>query len=147
GGGRRAEAAQPGRDAAAVGARLPDHVAPRDGVLLPAQARARDAGAERVLRSAFPARPGARGRVPDGRLPARPPRGPRYGRALRRGLLHVQRGDGLVLPLPAGGLERALLPGRGVRPRRRRDDLAELGADVPRAAPRTPALPCEASRA
>ena len=54
------------------------------------------------------ARRGARGRVPDGRLPPRPPAGRRYRRALRRGLLHVQRGDGLVLPLPAGRLERAL---------------------------------------
>ena len=51
-----------------------------------------------------------RGGVPDGRGPARPARGRRYGWPLRRGLLHVQRGDGLVLPLPPGGLEGALHP-------------------------------------
>ena len=48
--GRRAAAAQPGRDAAALGARLPDALAARDRVLLPPQARAALARAERVLR-------------------------------------------------------------------------------------------------
>ena len=51
-----------------------------------------------------------RGGVPDGRGPARAARGRRYGWPLRRGLLHVQRGDGLALPLPPGGLEGALHP-------------------------------------
>src|SRR5207302_10067761 len=41
----------------------------------------------------------------------------------------------------------ALLPRRGVRPRRWRDDFAELGTDVPGAAPRAPALPRQAPRA
>ncbi len=59
----------------------------------------------------FDARPGARGRVADGRLPARPARGRRYRWPLRRGLLHVQRGDGLALSLPPRRLEGALLPG------------------------------------
>ena len=51
----------------------------------------------------------------------RPPRGGRRGRALRRGVLPVQRGDRLALPLPPRRLEGLVLArGRG-RPRRRRD--------------------------
>src|SRR4051812_43706876 len=46
------------------------------------------------------------------RLPARPPRRRGRGRLVRRGLLHVQRGDRLVLPVPPGGLAGVLLPGR-----------------------------------
>src|SRR5207247_6564233 len=65
-------------------------------------------------------RPGARGRLAVRRLPACPERRGRCGRALRRELLHVQRGDGLVLPLPRRRLEGVVLPRRGGRPRRRR---------------------------
>ena len=68
----------------------------------------------------FDARRGPRGRGRDGRVHARPPRGGRAGRPARRGVLPLQRGDGLVLPLPAGRLEGALLPRRRVRARRRR---------------------------
>ena len=49
-GGRGAAAPEPGRDAAALGARLPDALAARHRVPLPAQARAALPGAERVLR-------------------------------------------------------------------------------------------------
>ena len=109
-GDRRAAAAEPRRLAAALGAGLPDALAARDRVLLPAQARAALAGAERVLRRRVRPSGGARGGVPDGRVHARPARGRRAGRAARRGVLPLQRGDGLGLPLPRGGLEGALLP-------------------------------------
>ena len=65
------------------------------------------------------------------------------GRPARRGLLPLQRGDRLVLPLPAGGLEGALLPGRGGLPRRRR--VARRPA-VPRARARPRPLHDEAPR-
>ena len=67
-GGRRPAAAQPGRLAPALGARLPDALAARDRVLLPAQARAALARAERVLRGRLRPRRDARGGVGDGRL-------------------------------------------------------------------------------
>src|SRR4051795_9938485 len=54
------------------------------------------------------------------RLPARPPRRRGRGRLVRRGLLHVQRGDRLVLPVPPGGVAGVLLPGRRGRARWRR---------------------------
>src|SRR5262249_45731435 len=41
-------------------------------------------------------------------------------RPLRRGLLHVQRGDGLDVPLPSGGLGCRVRRRRGGRARRRR---------------------------
>ena len=63
---------------------------------------------------------------------------------LRRGLLPLQRGDRLVLPVPRGGLAGRLLPRRGVRPRARR--LAQR-APLPREPSRPPALPLEAPRA
>ena len=47
-----------------------------------------------------------------GRRAARAARGDRRGRAVRRGVLHVQRGDRLAAPLPRGRLEGAVLPGR-----------------------------------
>ena len=47
-------------------------------------------------------RRGARGRVAAGRRAARAARGDRRGRALRRGVLHVQRGDRLAAPVPRG---------------------------------------------
>ncbi len=53
-----------------------------------------------LLRRRLRARRGARGRVAPGRGAARTPGGGRRGRPLRRELLHVQRGDGLALPLP-----------------------------------------------
>ena len=66
-----------------------------------------------LLRGRLRARPHARGRVPDGRVLPRPPRGDRRGRALRRAVLHVQRRGGLVLPLPrrpAGASSSSLAP-------------------------------------
>ena len=65
-------------------------------------------------------------------------RGDRAGRRLRRGLLPVQRGDGLVLPVPRGRLGGRLLPRRRVRARARR--VAQR-APLPREPPRAPALP------
>ena len=106
------QAPLPRRVAAALGARLPDALAARDRVLLPPQARAALARAERVLRRRLRPRPRARGRVPDGLRPARAPRGRRYGWPLRRGLLHVQRGDGLALPVPPGRAGRCSSPRR-----------------------------------
>ena len=70
-------------------------------------------------------------------------RGDRAGRRLRRGLLPVQRGDGLVLPVPRGRLGGRLLPRRRVRARARR--LAQR-APLPREPPRSPPLPLEAPR-
>ena len=144
-GGRRAAAAQPGRLAAALGARLPDAVAARDRVPLPAQARAALARAERRSTRRLRPRDRARGGLPIRRLPARPARGGRRGRRARRGLLPVQRGDRLVLPLPRAPAGRCCSsPGAevvhvgGARARR---------AAVPRERPRAPALPREAPRA
>ncbi len=62
---------------------------------------------------------------------------------LRRGLLPVQRGDGLVLPVPRGRLGGRLLPRRRVRARARR--VAQR-APLPREPPRASALPLEAPR-
>ena len=55
-----------------------------------------------------------------GRGAARPARGGRRGRAVRRELLHVQRRGRLDDALPAGRLEGVVLPGRRGRARRRR---------------------------
>ena len=93
----------------------PTAVADRHRVLLPAQARSPLARAQRVLRRELRPRVGARGRVPRRRLPARAARGGRLDRRLRRGLLPDERGGRLVLPLPAGGVEGALLPRCGGR--------------------------------
>ena len=65
------------------------------------------------------------------------------GRRVRRGLLPVQRGDGLVLPVPRGRLGGCVLPRRGVRARARR--VAQRAA-LPREPPRPSALPLEAPR-
>ena len=65
----------------------------------------------------------------------------RRGRPARRVVLPLQRGDRLVLPLPPGRLEGALLPRRGVRPRRRR---LPRRPDVPGEPARAPALPRQA---
>ena len=62
----------------------------------------------------FALRRAAPGRVAPGRGAARPARGGRRGRALRRELLHVQRGDRLALPLPAAGWEVWFTPGAEV---------------------------------
>ena len=59
----------------------------------------------------------------------------------RRGLLPLQRGDRLVLPLPRGGLAGRLLPGRRVRARAR--GLARR-PPLPREPARTPAVHLEA---
>src|SRR4029079_14079934 len=99
-----------GRAPATLGGRLPDALATRDRVSLPAQARPPLAGGERLLRRRLRARRALRGGGPDGVGPARPAGGRGYGWPLRRGLLHVQRGDGLALSLPPGGLEGALHP-------------------------------------
>ncbi len=136
---RGAEAAQPGRVAAAVGARLPDALAARHRVPLPPQARAADGAPERLLRRGVRPRLGARGRVRDGRLHARPSRRDRRGRPAGRELLPLQRGGRLVLPLRAGGLER-----RSSRPRR-----AACTSAAPRTAgassARTSAVTCASS--
>ena len=118
---RRSAAAEPGRNAPAIGAAVPDALASLDRVPLPAQARAwlgrssirstsgsfdhtvvRDAdwlsGACLLVRRAAT----------------------ESGRPVRRVVLHVQRGDGLVLPLPRGRLAGGVRPGRRGRPRRRR---------------------------
>src|SRR5207248_143678 len=63
-----------------------------------------------------------------------------------RELLHVQRGGRLVLPVPAGRLERRLRPGGGGGARRRRDLEARFRPDVPGTGARTPPLPGEAPR-
>ena len=81
---RRPAAPQPRRLAPALGAGLPDALAARDRVPLPAEARA--ALARSSTRSTGRVRPRRRahGRVGDGRLHARPPRRVRGGRPLRR---------------------------------------------------------------
>ena len=132
--GDRAAAAQPGRHAPAVGSWVSDPLAARDRVLLPAEARPEVGGAERVLRRGVRPRRGARGRGGHGRLHAPAARRDREGGAVRRGLLPLQRGDGLVLPLPAGRLGGRLLSGSRVHSR-------------PRRGPRGPALPGEPARA
>src|SRR5262249_39217004 len=59
GGGRRAPPPEPERHAAALGAWLPDALAPRDGVPLPAQAGAALEAAEQLLRRRLRVRPAA----------------------------------------------------------------------------------------
>src|SRR5262249_12603045 len=86
---------------------------------------------------------GARGGVAAGGRAARPAIGDRGGRAVRRGVLHVQRGNRLVASVPGGGVEGAVLPGRRGRARRRR--LARRAAQR-REPARDPALPREAPR-
>ena len=102
-----------GRLDPALRPRLSDALAPRDRVPLPAQARAALASAQRLLRGRLRARP--RAYEADFLMAAcllvRREATEEVG-ALRRALLHVQRGGGLVLPLPRGGLERRLLPRR-----------------------------------
>ena len=142
-GGRRAAAPEPRRDAPAVGARLPDALAARDRVPLPAEARAALAGAERVLCGRLRPRERDRGGVRDGRRDARPPRGDRGGRPARRVVLPLQRGGRLVLPLPAGGLAGVLHTRGGSRPRRRR--LARRAPVRPAGARPSP-LPRQAPR-
>src|SRR5207247_9939507 len=142
-GGRRPPPAQPGRNAPAVGARLPDPLAACHGVLLPAQARAGDERPERLLRRWLRTRRGARGRLAVRAVSPGAPRRGRRSRTVRRGLLHVQRGDGLVLPVPRRGLEGVLLPGRGSDPRRRG---VARGAALSGEPPRAPALLREAPR-
>ena len=112
---RRPAAAQPGRDAAALGARLPDALAARDRVPLPAQARAALARAERVLRGRLRPRRGARGRVADGRRAARPPRGDRRRSACstRASSCSARRPTGCYR-FRAGRLDGAVLPGAEV---------------------------------
>ena len=85
-----------GRLAPALGARLPDRVAARDRVRVPAQARPADTALQRVLRRRVRARRGARGRVPDGRLPARPraPRSTRSGSPTRTTSSSARRSTG-----------------------------------------------------
>ena len=135
---------QPGRHPAAVRPRLPDPVAPRDRVLLPAEARPGDEGAERLLRGRLRPRRGARGGGRDGRVHAPPAGCDRRGRARGRGLLPLQRGDGLVLPLPAGRLGGRVLPRGRVHPRpRRRARWSPVQGEPAWAPP----LPGEASRA
>src|SRR4029453_3196039 len=143
GGGRRAAAAQPGRAFAAIGARVSDAVAAGDRVPVPAEARPPLALPEQVLRGRLRSRRGKGGRLALRGLSARAERRRRRGRPLRRGLLHVQRGDGLVLPLPAGRLERLVLSRR--RRRARRWGVSRRPA-LRRERARPPALPRQAPR-
>ena len=140
-GGRRAAPAERGRHAAALRAGLPDPLAPRHGVLLPAQARPGHERAQRVLCGGLRPRPGARGGGGHGGVHARAAGRGRRGRPARRGLLPLQRGNRLVLPVPAGRLGGRVLSRRGVRPRRgrraRRPPLRREPA-------RPPALPGQA---
>ena len=117
---RRPAAPQHRRLAAAVGARLSDALAHRDGVPLPPQAGAAVAGAERLLRRWLRPRRGARRGVGDGLLHAHPARRARGGRAVRRALFPLQRGDGLDAPCGRARLVGRLLARGRVRPRRRR---------------------------
>src|SRR6185312_2971810 len=134
----RAAAAQPGRVAPALRARLPDDVAARDGVPLPPQARAGFARAERVLWRGLRPRERARGGVGDGRLLPPAAQRLRRGRALRRALLPLQRGGRLDAPRHGCGVERAVHADGAVHARRRR---RARRAHVPRERPRAPALP------
>ncbi len=122
---------------AALGARLPDGLEARNRVPVPAQARAALARAERLLRRRLPSRLHARGRVAAGCGAARAARGGRCRRPLRRGLLHVQRGDGLDVPVPPGGLAGRLR--RRCRSCSRRRGIAR-GPVVRREPARDPAL-------
>ena len=117
GGSARAAALEPGRNAPTLGSRVPDAVAARNRVLLSAQARTGLDGVERVLRGWLRPRRGSQRRGRDGRVHARSPRGRRRGRLLRRGLLPLQRGDRLVLPVPQSRLGGRVLPRRRVRAR------------------------------
>ena len=139
--GRRAAAAQSRRVAPALGSRLPHPLAAVHRVPLPAQDRAPLAGVQRVLRRRLRARPRARSGVHHGGVLPRPPRGDRGSRPLRRAVLHVQRGGGLVLALPPGGLGGRLLPGGRGGACRRRELEEGVRPDVPRAGPRAPPLP------
>ncbi len=143
GGGRRPTAAQPRRHAAALRPRLPDALAARDRVLLPPQAGAAIATPERLLRGRLRPRRGAGGGLRHGRVHARAALGRRRGRPARRVVLPLQRGDRLVVPVRPGRLEDAVLPRRGVRPRRRR--LARRPA-APGERARPPPLPRKAPR-
>src|ERR687896_393890 len=105
--------------------------------------RAALAGLQRVLRRRLRPSVGARGRMAERTVSARSARGCRRSRPLRRGLLHLQRGGGLVPPLLGGGLEGSLLPGSRGRARLHR--VIQPGA-LQRARPRTPSLPRQAPR-
>ena len=144
GGGRRPAAAQPRRHAAALRARLPDALAARDRVPLPAQAGA----AASQLLNAFYAGGFAHDEVREadfvmGACMLVRRAAVERGRPARRVVLPLQRGDRLVVPVRAGRLEDALLPRRGVRPRGRR--LARRPA-APRERARPPPLPGQAPR-
>ena len=142
--GRRAAPPQPGRLAPALRPRRPDALAARDRVPVPAQARAEDRRAERLLRRRLPPRRAAPRRVAPGRGAPRAARGDRRGRALRRELLHVQRGDRLARPLPGGRVGGVVHARRRGRPPRRR--LARRAA-LQREPPRDPPLPRQAQGA
>ena len=83
-------------------------LAPRSRLLNPLYAGGFDH--DERARGGLALRPGA----------ARAARGRRRGRAVRRGLLHVQRGGRLADAVPPRRLEGAVLPGRRGRARRRR---------------------------
>ena len=136
---RRAAAAQPRRHAAAVGARLPDASGgSRPSTSSCASSRRARALSTRSTRAGFDHDERARGGVRDGRVHARAARGDRRGRAARRGVLPLQRGDRLVLPLRARrGWKVVFIPGRRMRPRRRR---RARRPPVPRERARAPPL-------
>ena len=142
-GDRRPAPAQSRRLAAALGPRLPDALAARHRVPLPAQARAAVAAAERVLRRRLRPRRAAPLRLGDGLVHARPARGGRRGRAARRVVLPLQRGDRLGTPVRERGLGGVVRSRRRVRPRRRR--LARRAA-LPGERARPPTVPRQAPR-
>ena len=108
------EAAQPGRQrcsARCAGSRPSGGSRPSTSSC--ASSRPRSQRAERVLRGRLRPRRGARGRVRDGRVHARPRARDRRGRRARRGVLPLQRGGRLVLPVRARRAgRRAVLPRR-----------------------------------
>src|SRR5919201_598057 len=115
--GRRPAAAQPGRVAPALGAGVPDSLAPHDRVPLPTQAGASLARAEHVLRRRVRPRRGTRGRLalPRG-APARLSRGGALALVGQRRLpapLALRRVPIVLLAAPALALAR-LLPASGV---------------------------------
>ena len=133
---------QSGRVAAALRARRPDALAPRDRVPVPAQARPAHRPLQRVLRRRVRPRHrrarSSRCTAPRCSSGARPPT--RSGSSTRRSSCSARRRTGSTAS--GGGLEGALHPRRRGRPCRRR--LARRPA-LRREPARHPALPRQAS--
>ena len=130
--------AEPGRHAAALRARLPDPLAGRDRVLLPAQARAAVARAERVLRGRLRHDETRPVEWFDGRVLPRPARGRRRRSAstTRTSSCSARRPTGSTASSEAGWTV-WFVPDAEVDPRRRGDPRRP---DVQRERPRPRAL-------